>query len=103
MSVSLRERRASILALLLFADGVLSFHTPSALRLSFSTAHRRPIASAKPGRHGSLTPMKMSFVPDKKAMKENFAKVPDAIILRDPVQLSDATTKVSASFVCLCL
>lgn len=90
-------RRATILALLLFADGTLSFHVPSALPLSILKAHRRPIASSMLGRQGSLTPMKMSFVPDKKAMKENFAKVPDAIILRDPVQLTDATTKVSES------
>jgi len=70
----------------LCAENVLSFHvpSPSMLPLGRSAAHSRRM------RPKSLA---MSFVPDKEAIKQNFAKVPDHINLRDPCVLTDPTTK----------
>jgi len=82
----------AMLALLVFADGSMAYNMPTVL-----PAHRRPAAGVQSplsGRRGALAPLRMSFVPDKKAMTENFSKIPDHIRLRDPVLLADGTTKV---------
>ena len=89
--------RVSLLALLMLTDGALAFHAPSTLPGSTVIPCKiSAVLRATRRRSGALAPLAMSFVPDKEAMKKNFAKVPDQIILRDPVQLTDATTKVVA-------
>lgn len=84
--------RGVLAALLACAPAALAFHVPAA---ALPSPGCRTAASCAT-RSSSATALRMSFVPDKKAMEENFAKVPDHIVLRDPVQLSDATTKETA-------
>ena len=82
-----------VLALMASAPCSLAFHLPqSALRAPGWTSRAGALAprGARPGAHVAL---RMSFVPDKDAIKQNFAKVPDHLILRDPVKLRDDTTK----------
>jgi hypothetical protein len=85
---------AIALAAAFCADGATAYHTSLLPHAHVATARQR-MSGLRGPRGGTLTPMKMSFVPDKEAIKKNFAKVPDAIVLRDPVQLTDPTTKVS--------
>ena len=86
-------------AAMLLAEGALAYHLMPSAPAQFVAARRRlsrpPSLHGPRGGAGALVPMKMSFVPDKEAIKKNFAKVPDAIILRDPIQLEDGTTKVA--------
>lgn len=93
-SLKMASRMASAallaLAVAFFAEGAIAYHTALLPHTHFATVCRR-MSSLRGPRGGALT---MSFVPDKKAVEQNFAKVPDAIVLRDPVQLEDSTTKV---------
>jgi len=94
-------RVALALAAMLLAEGAVAYHVMPSAPAQFSAARRRLVRPPSlHGPRGGALPLKMSFVPDKEAIKKNFAKVPDAIILRDPVQLKDGTTKVAPSYSC---
>jgi len=93
-------RARAVLALLVFADGTLAFNMPSVMPARIATAHYRPAAGLRgptSGRRGALAP-RMSFIPaDKKTIEENFSKIPDHIVLRDPVELNDVSTQETAT------
>ena len=86
--------------LLVLLHGAQAFHVPAAVQSRWRHQVGGPVASRGRVRLG-LRPLRMmsgmSFVPDKKAMEENFAKTPDHIVLRDPVELLDPSTKEKAT------
>jgi glucose-6-phosphate 1-epimerase len=92
-----QERRLPRAASIAFAvtmatliDGVVAFTVPSTLPARALRA-RIPVSSRPRG--AAPLGLAMSFIPDKKAMEENFCKIPDHIVLRDPVELTDGSTK----------
>ena len=93
-----RDWLAVLLVLLL--HGAQAFHVPAAVQSRWRHQVGGPVASRGRVRLG-LRPLRMmsgmSFVPDKKAMEDNFAKTPDHIVLRDPVELLDPSTKEKAT------
>ena len=89
-----------VVLLVLLLHGAQAFHVPAVVQSRWRHQVGGPVASRGRVRLG-LRPLRMmsgmSFVPDKKAMEDNFAKTPDHIVLRDPVELLDPSTKEKAT------